>query len=79
MVFLAGCQPEAGAIPTHEEVAARRVRPTPEQAKRYCEEKGGHYEDWIDEDGTKNTYCILPENYGCDPILFAQGQCGKGL
>ncbi len=77
--LLSGCAqtPQPGQVPTVEEVIARRKTPTSEEAQQFCLSKGGHFEQWKNEDGTSTTYCIMPEGYGCDPILFAQGLCGK--
>ena len=76
-LLLSSCiqDPESGAIPTVEEVAARKNLPTVPQAEKYCYDQGGHYEDWTDEDGSVNTFCILPEGYGCDPVKFYIGSC----
>ena len=76
---LSGCAPQKGVIPTPQEVAARRKTPTLEEAYVFCQEKGGQLEDWKNNDGSKTTYCVFKQDgYGCDPMLFATGMCGKG-
>ena len=75
LTFLPACQPDQGAIPTHEEVAYRYENPTSSQLLAHCQKKGGHYEDWKNADGSFTTYCILPQGYGCDPKAFFQGTC----
>ncbi|NMB57287.1 DUF333 domain-containing protein [Candidatus Beckwithbacteria bacterium] len=65
-------EPEAGAIPTVEEVLQKRENVTEHEAEVFCRDKGGKIETW--QDGS--VYCIMPQGYGCDPIEFYRGICG---
>ena len=65
-------QPEESAIPSVEEVIARRDNVTEHEAEIFCQEKGAKIEIW--KNGKK--YCIFPEGYGCEPINFFNGACG---
>lgn len=78
-ILLSACvakSPQASALPTHKEVAMRYENPTNQQLLDFCKSKGGKYEVWTDDDGTQNTFCMLPGGYGCDPEQFFKGSCG---
>jgi len=76
LIFLVGCKPKAGVLPTIEEVSAE-VLFTQEEIDQKCFGDGGKYETWVDEDGTENIFCVFEEGWGCDPELYAYGKCGK--
>ena len=73
-LLLTACnkKPEAGAIPTVEELIARRDNITQHEAEVYCQENNGKLEKW----GNGKTYCIFTNGYGCDPMEYAKGICG---
>jgi len=78
-LVLSGCiakTPEQSQLPTHQQVAMRYENPSSQQLLDFCTAKGGKYEIWTDDDGTQNTFCMLPEGYGCDPEQFFKGSCG---
>ena len=79
LTFLGGCiakTPDQSTLPSYQQVAMRYENPTPKQLLDFCNKKGGKYEVWTDDDGTQNTFCMLPEGYGCDPEQFFKGSCG---
>lgn len=81
-LFLSSCvakTPDQSALPSYREVAMRLENPTDKQLLDRCIEKGGKYEVWDNDDGSKSTYCILPGGYGCDPIQLFQGTCSVGF
>lgn len=75
-LFLAGCKPQPGVLPSIEEVSAQEIF-SQEEINEKCLDDGGKFEKWIDKDGTSNIFCVFEEGWGCDPELYAYGKCGK--
>lgn len=74
-VMLTGCaqDPQTNVLPTHQEVVDRRDDWTMSQAHEYCRKRGGSIEQW---EGSES-FCIMPQGYGCEPMAFVKGDCGS--